>query len=63
MNKKMIRFLSSLDIADVEIFDLDFDLVGMNAIDKTQVDMAIVKDTPWQYHLLERFQRGLNKIT
>lgn len=63
MNKKMIRFLSSLDIADVEIFDLDFDLVGMNAIDKTQVDMAIVKDTPWQYHLLERFQRGLSKIT
>jgi hypothetical protein len=59
----MVRFLNSLDIADVEVFDLDFDLVGMNPIDKTQVDMAIVKDTPWQYHLLERFQRGLSKIT
>jgi len=63
MNNKMVRFLNSLDIADVEVFDLDFDLVGMNPIDKTQVDMAIVKDTPWQYHLLERFQRGLSKIT
>ena len=46
MNNKMVRFLNSLDIADVEVFDLDFDLVGMNPIDKTQVDMAIVKDTP-----------------
>ncbi len=62
MNNKMVRFLNSLDILDVEIFDLDFDLVGMNPIDKSQVDMAIVKDTPWQYHLLERFQRGLSKI-
>ncbi|MFA5421861.1 MAG: PolC-type DNA polymerase III [Bacilli bacterium] len=62
MNKKMIRFLNSVDIVDVESFDLDFDLVGMNAIDKTQVDMAVVKDTPWQYHLLERFQRSLSFI-
>ncbi len=59
MNKKMIRFLNSIGISDVESFDLDFDLVGMNAIDKSQVDMAVVKDTPWQYHLLERLQRGL----
>lgn len=63
MNKKMIRFLNSLDITDVDSFDLDFDLVGMNAIIKAQVDMAIVKDTPWHYDLLERFQRGLSAIT
>lgn len=62
MNKKMIRFLNSIDIIDVDSFDLDFDLVGMNAIIKSQVDMAIVKDTPWQYHLLERFQKGLSSI-
>jgi len=62
MNKKMIRFLNSIGISDVDDFDVDFDLVGMNAFVKTQVDMAIVKDTPWQYYLLERFQNGLSTI-
>lgn len=63
MNNKMIRFLSSLNIDDVDRFDIDFDLVSMNPIIKTQVDMAIVKDTPWEYHLLEAFQKGLSTIS
>jgi len=62
MNNKMIRFLNSIGISDVESFDMDFDLVSRNTFVKEQIDMIIVKDTPWTYELLERFQNGLNTI-
>ena len=62
MNNRMVRFLNSIGINDVESFDMDFDLVARNQFDRNQVDMMIVKDTPWDFHLLERFQDGLNII-
>lgn len=62
MNNKMVRFLNSIGISDVESFDLDFDLVSRNTFNKQQIDMIIVKDSPWTYELLERFQNGLNTI-
>lgn len=62
MNNKMVRFLNSIGIADVESFDMDFDLVSRNTFHKEQVDMIIAKETPWTYELLERFQNGLNTV-
>lgn len=62
MNNKMVRFLNSIGINDVESFDMDFDLVSRNTFIREQIDMIIVKDTPWTYELLERFQNGLNTI-
>lgn len=59
MNNKMIRFLNSLVIKDIERFDMDFDLVSRNQFIREQIDMFIVKDTPWEYSLLEEFQNGL----
>lgn len=59
MNNKMVRFLTSIHINDIERFDMDFDLVTRNQFDRNQVDMFIVKDTPWDYSLLEEFQNGL----
>ena len=59
MNNKMVRFLSSLEIKDIDRFDLDFDLVSRNQFIREQIDMFIVKDTPWDYALLEEFQNGL----
>lgn len=59
MNNKMVRFLNYLSIKDIERFDMDFDLVSRNQFDRNQIDMFIVKDTPWEYSLLEEFQNGL----
>ena len=59
MNNKMQRFLTSLEIKDIERFDMDFDLVSRNQFIREQIDMIIVKDTPWDYDLLEEFQNGL----
>ena len=59
MNNKMVRFLNSIEIKDVERFDMDFDLVSRNQFIREQIDMFIVKDTPWDYSLLEEFQNGL----
>ncbi len=62
MNNRMVRFLNSLNIKDIERFDMDFDLVARNTFIPAQIDMFIVKNTPWDYSLLEEFQEGLNII-
>ena len=62
MNNRMVRFLNSLNIKDIERFDMDFDLVARNTFIPSQIDMLIVKETPWDYSLLEEFQEGLNII-
>ena len=63
MNDKMISFLKHINIENIDDFDLDFDMVGRDRIRKEQINMAIVKKTPWKYHLLRQFQDGLNTIT
>ena len=63
MNDKMKRFLTSIKIINLERFDLDFDLVTRNPFKTNQVDMLVVKDTPWEFDLLDEFQHGLETIT
>ena len=63
MSDKMVRFLNSIKIYNVEDFDLDFEMVGYNRFDKKQLDMVIVKKSPWRYELLRQFQDGLNTIS
>ena len=63
MTDKMIRFLHSIDINNVDDFDIDFEMLGYNRFDKKRLDMVIVKQTPWRYSLLRQFQDGLEKIT
>jgi len=58
----MLRFLTSLGLADPERFDLDFELVGRDASNPKKVIMAIRKDTPWDVSLLEEFQSGLATV-
>lgn len=62
MNNKMIRFLQSINLNNIERFDIDFDLVSRNAYDKKQVDMLIVKKSPWTYELLDEFIEHLANI-
>ena len=63
MTDKMIRFLHSIGIEEVEYFDIDFQAITRNRFNHDQIDMVIVKEKPWDYSLLQRFQEGLNTIT
>ncbi len=58
----MVRFLQSISLENIDRFDIDFDLVSRNVYDKKQVDMLIVKKTPWTYELLEEFIDHLANI-
>ena len=63
MNEKMISFLKHLNIENIDDFDLDFEMVSRNRFNRDQIDMMIVKNTPWKYHLLRQFQDALNTLT
>ena len=63
MTDKFVRFLKSIHINEIDDFDLDFEMVGRDRFNKEQINMVIVKDTPWKYSLLRRFQDGLETIT
>ena len=56
MNDKMIRFLNSIGIEDIDDFDLDFEMISRDRFDNKKWNMIIVKETPWNYQLLRRFQ-------
>mgnify|MGYP003311572628 CR=1 FL=1 len=62
MNDKMIRFLTSIKLENLDRFDMDFDVVARNPINREQVDMIIIKETPWNYELLEEFQNALLEV-
>ena len=59
---KMLSFLKSIGITNIEDFDVDFEMVGRNRFNPKQIDMVIVKDTPWQYEYLHQLQEGLNGV-
>ena len=63
MTDKMVSFLKHLNIENIDDFDLDFEMVGRNRFKREQIDMMIVKSTPWKYHLLRQFQDALNTLT
>ena len=63
MTDKMISFLKHINIENYDDFDLDFEMVGRDRFKREQINMAIVKKTPWKYYLLREFQDGLNTLT
>ena len=63
MSDKMVSFLKHLNIENIDDFDIDFEMVGRNRFNRDQIDMMIVKSTPWKYHLLRQFQDALNNLT
>ena len=62
MNEKMVRFLNSIHIENIDDFDIDFEMVARDRFKREQINMVILKKTPWKYHLLRRFQDALNEI-
>ena len=63
MTDKMISFLKHLNIENIDDFDIDFEMVGRDRFNRQQINMVIVKQTPWKYHLLREFQDALNTVT
>ena len=63
MTDRMISFLKHLNIENIDDFDIDFEMVGRDRFKKEQINMVIVKNTPWKYHLLRQFQDALNEVT
>ena len=45
MSDKMVRFLNSMKIYNVEDFDLDFEMVGYNRFDRKQLDIHVLQHT------------------
>ena len=62
MTNKMVSFLTHLHIENVDDFDIDFEMVGRNRFKPQQIDMVIIKNTPWKYHLLRQFQDALQNV-
>lgn len=62
MNSKMERFLNSIGLKDIDRFDLDFEAVARRKTDRNICDMIIVKNTPWEFSLLEEFMDALSTI-
>ncbi len=58
----MKSFLNHIHIDNVEDFDIDFEMVGRNRFNYQQIDMIILKETPWEYDLLRQFMDGLSNI-
>ncbi len=63
MSNNMERFLKSIGIESIESFDMDFEMLGKNRFDPSQLDMVIIKDTPWNYDLLTELMDHLPSIT
>ena len=61
----MQRFLKSMNYSDDEILssDLEFESINRNRFDQNQYDIRIVKENPWEYSQLVRFQDGLANLS
>ena len=61
--ERMISFLKSIHIDNVDDFDMEFQALGRNRFKHEQIDMVIIKQTPWQYEFLHQLQEGLNGVS
>ena len=62
MNEKMIRFLKSINIENIDDFDIDFEMINRDRFDNNKWNMIILKNSPWDYQLLREFQDALQNI-
>jgi len=62
MRDKLIRFLNSLGIEDVEEYDLALESIAKDPFVQNQINMLLTKETLWDYRLLEQFIKGMSSI-
>ncbi|MCD8209899.1 MAG: PolC-type DNA polymerase III [Coprobacillus sp.] len=63
MDDVMLRFLKSISIDNPEDYDLRFEMLQKDRFDSKRYNMAICKETPWNYSLLQNFIEHLSNIT
>lgn len=64
MNEKMVRFLVSIGIHDVDFFsDLSFEVANWDSPAHRVFYMTIRKNNPWDSELLDEFKSALENIT
>lgn len=59
---KIIRFLNSIGINNVDDFDMDFTVAKLDPNDPKTLLMTIRKETGWDYFAYEQFEAALNSI-
>lgn len=62
MTDKMIRFLKSIGIENIDDFDIDFISCQKSKVDKNFFIFNVKKITPWNFGILEEFKNGLLNI-
>ena len=62
MTDKMVRFLKSIGIENIDDFDIDFISCQKSKVDKNFFIFNIKKVTPWNFGILEEFKNGLLNI-
>ena len=63
IDEKMKRFLNSIQINNVDAYDMSFEMVNRNRFNRDQWDMVILKDTPWTLSLIKEFREKLFNIS
>ena len=62
MQERTERFLKSININDIENYDLDFESIVKSKYYSNTFIFTINKDTPWKYKQLDAFLTGLKHI-
>lgn len=62
MSEKMLRFLRSIGIENIESFDLEFESIIKHPFKKNGWDMTVIKSSPWRFDLLDEFLQKLSSI-
>ena len=62
MDNKMVRFLGSIGIEDINDYDLEFLSIQKDKEEPNKFDYFIIKDTPWTYSGYQKFLSHLEKI-
>ena len=57
------RFLKSINIENIEDFDLDFVSITKSKVDNNVFVYVFKKYSPWEARCLDEFLSGLNSIT
>lgn len=61
-SQKMIRFLNSIGIDNVDDYDIFFEMVGKDPYNNKRVIFTIRKETPWSLKPLLDFKKGMESL-
>ena len=63
MQERTLRFLHSINIKNIEDFDLDFETITKSKFFSNHFLFFVKKKTPWKFEFLDEFLNSLHSIT